>query len=127
MSLCGGLKALVVIGSALAGCIADTVNQIVKVCHLVQQGGRGVLNRAVQCCGGNIDLIPLFCVLFGADRPSFDCSDMTIGGGRLFQGDDGLWQFAVIVMLVELPEQLIEMACGAAGINGAFHGERPFS
>lgn len=29
---------------------------------------------------------------------------MTIGGGRLFQGDDGLWQFAVIVMLVELPE-----------------------
>ena len=59
MSLCGGLKALVVIGSALAGCIADTVNQIVKVCHLVQQGGRGVLNRAVQCCGGNIDLIPL--------------------------------------------------------------------
>lgn len=48
MSLCGGLKALVVIGSALAGCIADTVNQIVKVCHLVQQGGRGVLNRAVS-------------------------------------------------------------------------------
>ena len=115
MGLCGGLKALVVIGSALAGCIADTVNQIVKVCHLVQQGGRGVLNGAVQCCSGNIDLIPLLCALFGADRPSFDRGDVTIGRGRLFQSDDGLRQFAVVVMLVELPEHLFGLACGAAG------------
>lgn len=127
MGLCGGLKALVVIGSALAGCIADTMNQIVQVCHLVQQGGRGVLNGAVQCCGGNIDLVPLLCALFGADRPSFDCGDVTVGRGRLFQGDDGLRQFAVVVVLVEFPEHFFELACGAAGLDGAFHGEQPFS
>ena len=80
-----------------------------------------------QGCSGNIDLIPLLCALFGADRPSFDRGDVTIGRGRLFQSDDGLRQFAVVVMLVELPEHLFELACGAAGLNGAFHGERPFS
>ena len=84
MSLCGGLKALVVICSALAGCIADTVNQIVEVRHFVQQCGRSVLNGAVQCCGGNIDLVPLLRALFGADSPSFDRGDVTISRGGLF-------------------------------------------
>lgn len=68
-----------------------------------------------------------FVLFFGADSPSFDRGDVTIGRGRLFQCDNGLRQFAVVVMLVELPEHLFELACGAAGLNGAFHGEQPFS
>lgn len=103
------------------------MNQIVEVRHLVQQGGRGVLNGAVQCRGGNIDLVPLLCALFGVDCPSLDGGDVTIGRGRLFQRDDGLRQFAIVIMLVKFPEHFFELACGAAGLDGAFHGEQPFS
>ena len=74
-----------------------------------------------------MDLVPLLCALFGADSPSFDRGDVTIGRGGLFQCDDRLRQFAVVVMLVELSEHFFELACGAAGLDGAFHGEQPFS
>ena len=78
------------------------------------------MGGGVQCYSGNIDHIPLLCALFGADRPSFDRGDVTIGRGRLFQSDDGLRQFAVVVMLVELPEHLFELACGTAGLMVLF-------
>ena len=110
------LKTPVVIDPVVAG-VLDTGLHAVFVHHLMQQGGSGLLDGTVKGSRRNIDLV----LVLAACLPNFGTGDMTIGGRGLFQADDGLWQLACKVVLVELAEHLFQLTGSARGFDSLFH------
>ena len=114
--LCLLLKAPVVVDSVVAG-VLDAGLHAVFVHHLMQQGGSGLFNRTVKGSRRNIDLV----LVLAACLPDFGTGDVTIGGRGLFQADDGFWQLACKVVLVELAEHLFQLTSSAGGFDSLFH------
>lgn len=85
------LKTLVVVHALIAG-VLDTMLKIVLVCHLVQEGGSGLLDGAGE--GSRREVYLVLALL--PCLPDFADCDVPVGGGGLFQADDRLRQLAVV-------------------------------
>ena len=114
--LCLLFKAPVVVDSVIAG-VLDVGFHAVLVHHLMQKGGSGLFDGTVKGSRGDVDLV----LVLAACLPDLGTGDMTIRGRGLFQADDGLWQLACKVVLVELAEHFFQLTSSAGGFESLFH------
>lgn len=117
VGLCLHFEAAVVVDAIIRG-VFDAVLQAVLVHHLMQQGGSGVLNGAVQRGRRNIDLV----LAFLSRLPDLGAGDVAVSRRRFLQADDGFRELSLEIVLVEHAEHLLKLSSGATGFHGLLHG-----
>ena len=106
VGFCNPLELLVMIG-VIPATVLDVFNLLgVLVAELVEQGGDGVLNRAVKCTRSYVYLfapLPLHapCVIEGV---------VSIGSRGRLDGDNGSVKLSVKEVVIQLVVQLFEVA-----------------
>ena len=111
-------EAAVVVRPAPAGVLHASL-QVEQVDHFMKESSGNVLNGPIQRPRSDVQLVSRASV---RSLPRLCHGDMSVGPGRVLDGDDGLLDDAVEVSLVQGPENLLQVPGGPAGLYGLLHG-----